>query len=215
MSRLMKIGGWLFGMFGGLIVFWAVLLAFGTKPAIAATILFVIVNGGRRVLTKQTLPPLYVGSAALAIGFGLIDLAAPTPFMLKWEPLIGNALVAGFFVSGALGKVPLAAQYARHSGKDIPLERPEVMRFMRFWTLLWATYFALRGVAFVWIMHQWPLVEALLIRKVAGWVTLAVMIGLSFAGRRVMRALQAIGLFRPAAPPPLPHPTPALAGDQP
>ena len=201
MSRLLRIAKRLFDMFGGLIVFYAVLLAFGTKPAIAATLLFVIVDGGRRLLKRQKLPPLYLASALLGIGFGIIDLAAPSPFMIQWEPLIGNVLIAGFFVSGAFAQVPLTAQFAAQSGKDIPLDRPEVMRFMRFWTLVWAVYFLVRGIAFVWIMHQWPLIEALLIRKIAGWVTLGLMIALSFAGRRLMRAFQLIGLFRPAKAP--------------
>jgi intracellular septation protein A len=197
MSRLRRLAKRLFDLFGGLVVFWVVLLAFGTKPAIAATLVFLLVDGGRRLWKREKLPPLYLASGLIGVGFGIIDLAAPTPFMLKWEPLIVNALFAGLFVSGAFGEVPLTAQFARQSGRDIPLGRPEVMRFMRFWTLVWAAYFALRGIAFVWIMHQWPLIEALLIRKVAGWVTLAIMIGLSFAGRRVMRAMQVMGLFRP------------------
>jgi uncharacterized membrane protein len=202
MSHLLRILTGIFNMFGGLIVFWVALLAFGTTTAIAATLLFVLVDGSRRLIRREKLPPLYLPSALLGIGFGIIDLMAPTPFMLKWEPLIGNLLIAGFFAAGARAEVPLTAQFAAQSGAEIPLNRPEVMRFMRFWTWVWAAYFVVRGIVYVWIMHAWPLVEALAIRTVVGWVSLALMIGLSFTGRRLMRLFQALGFFRPAAAPP-------------
>lgn len=203
MSRFLRILAGIFNMFGGLIIFYAALLLVGTQTAIAVTLAYVVVDGGRRLAKREKLPPLYLPSALLGIGFGVIDLLAPSPFMLKWEPLIGNVLIAGFFAAGAHAEVPLPVQFAGSAGKNIPLHRPEVMRFMRFWTYVWAAYFLARGAAIVWIMHEWPLAEAVAIRTVFGWVTLGAMIGLSFLGRRLMRAFQAIGLFRPApaAPP--------------
>lgn len=197
MSRVLRIAAGLFNMFGGLIIFYVALLLVGTRTAIAATLLYVVIDGGRRLGKREQLPPVYLPSALLGIGFGVIDLLAPTPFMLRWEPLIGNLLIAGFFAAGAHAEVPLTARFAAQSGKAIPLDRPEVMRFMRFWTYMWAAYFLVRGIMFVWIMHQWPLAEALVIRSLFGWITIGVMIGLSFLGRRVMRFFQLFGLFRP------------------
>ena len=206
MSGFPRIIAGIFDMFGGLIIFYAALLLVGTRTAIAATLAYVMVDGGRRLMKREKLPPLYLPSALLGIGFGITDLAAPSPFMLKWEPMIGNVLIAGFFVAGAHAEVPLPVQFAGPAGKNIPLHRPEVMRFMRFWTYVWAAYFLARGAAIVWIMHEWPLAEAVAIRTVFGWATLGAMIGLSFLGRRLMRVFQLFGLFRPSAPPPPPPP---------
>lgn len=192
----------LFHLFGGLIVYWGIFLLFGIKPAIAATLVFIVVEYVWRVTTHRPFPVLWWFSNGMALVFGVIDLYADSPFMLRYEATVSNLLTAAFFAAGAVGEKPLILQFAQRSPNagDIPTDRPELMRFFRAFTLLWAAYFVFRAGLFLWIMQNPSLSSALLLRTLAGWGSLALMVLLSMNGRHVFLACQRIGWFRPTAP---------------
>ena len=98
--------------FGALIVFWGVLYFAGIKPAIAATVAFIAVDGCYRWWRKLPVTRLYILTSALAIGFGCIDLMVATPFMIKFEAVIVNIALGIFFVAGARGEKSLIQEVA-------------------------------------------------------------------------------------------------------
>jgi len=183
--------------FSGLIVYWIMLLGFGIKPAILATTLFVVGDGIWRWRRHKPMPALWLLSSGVAVVFGVIDLWAMTPFMLRYEGAITNLVIAAVFGFGVMGKQPLVLRIARERRPNIP-DRPEVTRFFRAFTVAWSLYFVIRAAVFVWIMTRFPLVEAMGIRSVFSWVSLGMMMLISFNGRRVFAACQRLGLFRPA-----------------
>lgn len=191
----------LFHMFGGLILYWVVLLMFGIKPAIAVTLVFIVAECCWRLATRRPFPVLWWFSNSMALIFGAIDLYANTPFMLRYEATVSNLLTAAFFAAGAFGEKPLVLQFAQRSpnAATIPTDRPELMRFFRAFTLLWAAYFFVRAVVFFWIMQRPSLSSALLLRTLTGWGSLGVMILISLNGRHVFMACQRIGWFRPTS----------------
>lgn len=197
MSRALTWLAGLFHMFGGLVLYWTVLLMFGVKPAIAVTLLFVVGEGVWRVATRRGFPPLWLFANGAALVFGVIDLWAQTPFMIRYEGAIINLLTAGAFAVGAMGREPLVMQFARRRSADIPVNRPELLHFFRAFTLAWALYFVARAAAFLWIMNRFPLVEAIAIRAVVGWVSLGVMLLISINGRRVFALCRRLGFFQP------------------
>lgn len=198
MSRILPLLKGLFHTFGGLVLYWTVLLAFGVKPAIAVTLLFVVGEGGWRLATRRPFPPLWWFANGAALVFGAIDLWARTPFMIRYEGAIINLITAGAFALGAVGPEPLVLRIARQRKPDIPADQPEVIRFFRAFTLAWALYFVARAGAFLWIMSTFPLAQALAIRTAVAWMSLGVMLLASFNGRRVFDICQRLGLFKPA-----------------
>lgn len=184
-------------LFGGLILYWAVFLLFGVKPAIAATLLFVVVEGTWRLVKHRPFPPLWLFANGAAVIFGIVDLWARTPFMLRYEGAIFNLLTAAFFAAGALGHEPLVMTFARQRRPDIPFKRPEIVRFFRAFTYAWAVYFVAKAAVVLWIMTHFPLIEAASIRTVFGWVSLGAMMLVSLNGRRVLVACQRLGIFLP------------------
>jgi uncharacterized membrane protein len=197
MKRLFSFLMAVFHTFGGLILYWTVLLSFGIKPAIAVVLGFIVVEGGWRLATRRPFPPLWLLANGAALVFGAIDLWARTPFMIRYEGAIINLMTAAVFLVGASGREPLVLRIARQRKPDIPAGRPEVVRFFRAFTLAWALYFVARAGAFLWIMSAFPLAKALAIRAAVSWVSIGVMLLLSFNGRRVFDACQRLGLFQP------------------
>ncbi|WP_420607961.1 hypothetical protein [Novosphingopyxis sp.] len=196
MSRVLPLIKGLLHNFGGLVLYWTVLLAFGVKPAIVVTLLFISGEGGWRLKTHRPFPPLWWFANGAALLFGVIDLWARTPFMIRYEGAIINLVTAGAFALGALGPQPLVLRIARQHKSDIPADRPEVIRFFRAFTLAWALYFVARAGAFLWIMSAFPLAQALAIRTAVAWTSLGVMLLASFNGRRVFDACQRLGFLK-------------------
>lgn len=186
-----------FHTFGGLILYWLVLLTYGIKPAIAAILLFVLIEGGWRLRRGLPFPPLWLIANGSALVFGTIDLFARTPFMLRYEGSIINLATAGAFALGALGSEPLVLRLARQYRRDIPAHRPEIISFFRAFTIGWSLYFVARAGITLWIMTSFPLVRALALRAIFGWVSLGVMMLFSFNGRRVFALCRRFGLFAP------------------
>lgn len=180
--------------FGGLILYWVTLLACGVKPAIAVALAFIVVDGARRLLTRLPLPPLWLIGNGAAILFGMIDLYARTPFMIRYEGAILNIGWAAGFALGAFGREPLVLQFARRRSPDIP-DRPEIIRFFRAFTLAWSFFFVVRACGFLWIMEHYPLTQAIAIRTAFSWVSMGVMLLISVNGRRVFDLCQCLGLF--------------------
>ncbi|GAA4496153.1 hypothetical protein GCM10023158_17020 [Gluconacetobacter tumulicola] len=188
----------LFHTFGGLVLYWAVLLAFGVRPAIAATLLFMLLEGVWRLLTHRAFPPLWLLANGAALVFGCIDLWARTPFMIRYEGAIINLLTAAAFAVGASGREPIVMTFARRRRPEIPVERPEIICFFRAFTYAWALYFVARAAAFLWIMTAFPLVQAAAIRTMIAWTSLGAMLLVSINGRHVFALCQRFGFFHPA-----------------
>jgi intracellular septation protein A len=171
--------------FGALIVFWIGLYSFGIKPAIAATVVFVILDGLYRWRQRIGVTRVYLLSSTLAIVFGAIDLYAANPFMIKYEAVVTNTAVGLFFVAGARGEKSLIQEVAerRNRGEPYP-DRADVRQFFRLFTLFWAAYFFLKAGVYLWLGLTLPLEQALALRTAIGGVSLAAMMGLSILGGR-------------------------------
>ena len=208
MVRLVAIGRFALAEFGPLIVFWGLALTLGTKAAILGSILFILADAGWRLRKGLGFTRLYLLVSALTLVFGLIDLWATSPFMLKYEAVVTNVVTGLAFVVGALGEKPILQEVAESRGEAFPIT-PEVVAFFRLFTFVWAAYFFLKAAFFLWMAVTLPLLEAMALRSIVGSVTLGVMIALSVTqGRRLFFLCRRLGL--------LPKPPQSRsAGDQP
>src|ERR1051326_6531864 len=98
MARVLGFLRYIIMEFGALIVFWVTLYFFGIKPAIAATIAFILLDALYRWRARKPVTRIYVLTSTLAVTFGAIDLYAANPFMIKYEAVITNTVTGIFFV---------------------------------------------------------------------------------------------------------------------
>ncbi len=187
---------WVLADFGPLLMFWALDLAFGLKPAIAGSVLFILADGMWRWRRGLPFTRIYILTSVLTGVFGSVDLLAATPFMLKYEAVITNAFTGLAFVAGARGSRPLIMELAeQRQGSPFP-KRADVTRFFQLFTLLWAAYFFVKAAVYLAVALMMPLTQAMLVRSVAGSVSLALMIAVSVTqGRRLFRLCQWLGLL--------------------
>lgn len=185
--------------FGPLIVFWALAATSGVKVAIAGSILAILVDAAWRRWKQQPFTRLYLLVSALTLGFGCVDLSVTTPFMLAYEAPITNLATAGAFVVGAFGDKPILQEAAEQRMGALPAT-PAVARFFRLFTLIWAGYFVVKAIAYVWIATRLPLTEALALRSLIGSISLGAMIALSVAqGPRLFQLFRRLGWLGEAA----------------
>jgi intracellular septation protein A len=183
--------------FGALIVFWSGLYAFGIKPAIAATVVFILLDALYRWRWRFKVTRIYLLTSTLAVVFGAVDLYAAHPFMIKYEAVVTNTAVGLFFVAGARGEKSLIQEVAekRQRGEPFP-DRADVRYFFRLLTLVWAGYFLVRAALYFWLGWILPLERALAVRVVIGGVSLALMIGgTTLLGRRLFFLCRWLGLL--------------------
>jgi len=124
--------------------------------------------------------------------------------MLKYESVITNVFTGFAFIVGARGSKPMVQELAEKRQGFAFADRPDMTRFFRIFTLLWAAYFFLKAGFYLLVAMTMPLSQAMLVRSVLGSASLALMVAFSVTqGRRLYRLCRWMGLL-PAAPEPLP-----------
>ena len=195
MSRLLPVVRFALAEFGPLIVFWTLAATLGVKPAILGSILFIVADAAWRRQRGLKFTRLYLLTSALTLVFGLVDLASTSPFMLKYEAVITNAATGLAFVAGALGKKPIIQEVAEQRGETF-VATEEVRGFFRLFTLVWAAYFVVKAIVYLWMAWTLPMLEAMALRSVAGGVSLGLMIAVSATqGRRLFFLCRSLGLL--------------------
>jgi intracellular septation protein A len=207
MTKLAAVARFALAEFGPLIVFWLLALAFGVKPAILGSIVFIIADAVWRWRTGLNFTRLYLLVSALTLVFGFVDLVATSPFMLKYEAAVSNVVTGIAFVVGALGEKPIIQEVAERRGQTF-IATDEIRTFFRLFTLVWAAYFFLKAILFVWMAWTMPMLEAMALRSAIGGVSLGLMIAISVTqGRRLFFLCRRFGLLPRATPA---EPSPAL-----
>jgi intracellular septation protein A len=186
------------GEFGPLVAFWGLTLTFGVKAAIAGALAVILVDGAWRLWRGRPFTRVYLIVSALTLGFGAVDLYVATPFLLVYEAPITNVLTGAAFVTGAFGEKPMLQELAEQRPGNVIPPTPEVKRFFRLFTLIWAAYFFLKAIAYLWIAATLPLTQALALRSLAGSISLLAMIALSTTqGRRLFFLFRWLGWLGP------------------
>ncbi len=189
MSRLGRLGI-LLQEFGGVILFWIMLRQFGLKPAIAATMLFVLLDGARRLLRGLTFTKIWILSNTLVLICGVIDLRAASPFMIRYEAVLTNLVAATVFLIGAFGSKPMTQEIAEDwQGSAFEAGTNRRLFFTAF-TLVWAGYFFVKALAYLWLAQVLPFQQALAVRSVAGTASFVIMVLISMQGRRIYALAQ-------------------------
>jgi hypothetical protein len=195
MARVLNLLRCIANQFGTMALFYLLLYSFGLKAAIAGSIVFVIVDGIRRLVTGAGFPKLYILTSVRTFAFGGVDLTSATPFMIKYEAVITSLVVGVSFVLGAQGSKPMMQEIAEAQTREAFPDRPDVRFFFQLLTLFWAGYFFLRAVTYFWLGEAIPIDQAMQIRPILGTVSMLVMIAISFQGRRLFALMQRMRLL--------------------
>ncbi len=195
MPKLATAARFVLAEFGPLIVFWALALTLGVKPAILGSILAIVADAVWRRRKGVAFTRLYLLTSGLTLVFGAIDLAATSPFMLKFEAAVTYVATGVAFVAGALGEKPIIQEVAVQRGETF-VATPEIRAFFRLFTLAWAAYFFVKAAFYVWMVWTLPLLEAMALRSAVGSLSLGLMIAVSATqGRRLFFLCRRLGLL--------------------
>jgi intracellular septation protein A len=194
MARLLGMIRHAFAEFGSVIVFVVGLYAFGIKPAIVATIVWIAGDAIQRAVRRLGFPQVWLFANGLVVVFGGVDLYAATPFMLRYEPVVTNVLTGAVFAAGAFGEKPVIQLLAEARGRSFP-EGAEFRRFFQVLTFIWVAYFALKAAVYYWLATHLTLEEAMPIRAVVGPGSLVVLLALSFRSRPLFLLLRRLRLL--------------------
>ena len=206
LPKLAAAGRFVLAEFGPLIVFWALALLIGVRAAILGSLVAIAADAAWRRRNGVPFTRLYLLTSGLTLVFGAIDLAATSPFTLKYEAAITNAATGAAFVAGAMGEKPIIQEVAEQRGEAFVATR-EIRAFFRLFTLAWAAYFFVKAAFHVWIVLTLPMLEAMALRSAIGAISLGLMIAVSATqGRRLFFLCRRLGLLpkpdKPAAPSP-------------
>jgi intracellular septation protein A len=196
LQSLVSAGRFALGEFGPLIAFWLVNWRFGIKAAIAVSLIVIVGESLWRWRRGEGFTRLYVVISGLTLAFGAVDLVAVSPFLLKYEAVATNLVVAAAFVFGAFGKKPMMQEVAeQRPGEPIP-DTPSVRRFFQIFSFAWSFYFVAKAAFYGWAAWRLPLAEAMLLRSVVGGLSLGLMIAVSATqGRRLFFLCRRLGLL--------------------
>jgi intracellular septation protein A len=195
MPKLAAAARFVLAEFGPLLVFWALALTLGVKPAILGSLVAIVADAAWRRIKGLPFTRLYLLTSGLTLVFGAIDLAATSPFMLKYEAAVTNVATGAAFIVGAMGEKPIIQEVAEQRGEAFPATR-EIRAYFRLFTFAWAAYFFVKAAFYVWIVWKLPMLEAMALRSAVGAISLGVMIGLSVTqGRRLFFLCRRLGLL--------------------
>ena len=155
----------------------------GLKGAIAATVLYVVVDLIRRVVVKEKITRIFWIISLTTIGFGTVDLLVDDPFMLKFEAVLTNLITAFVFAMTVSG-TPLALEIARTWQTDDIPDRADTRRFFQIMTWIWVGYFVAKAGLYLWAAIAFDTTMAMVVRVPIGTGSLILMILFSMQGRR-------------------------------
>jgi intracellular septation protein A len=196
MPKLAATARFVLAEFGPLLVFWALALTLGVKPAIAGSLVAIVADAAWRKRKGMAFTRLYLLVSGLTLVFGAVDLAATSPFMLKYEAAVTKVATGEAFVAGAMGRKPIIQEVAEQRGGEAFPPTREIRAFFRLFTFAWAAYFFVKAAFYVWIVRALPLLEAMALRSLIGSISLGLMIAISVTqGRRLFFLCRRLGLL--------------------
>ena len=181
--------------FGGLLVFWTLVMVVDVKSAIAGAMAFILLDALRLWRGGAGFSRLWLLSSILTAVFGAIDLSSAAPFMLAYEAVFTNAATGLAFLAGMGGDKPMVQVLAEQRSGPYPAD-DEIRRFFQIFTLLWAAYFFLKAGLYFWAAWTLPLTEAMGVRTLAGPISLVALTALSVShGERLFLLCKRLGLL--------------------
>ncbi len=198
MSRLTQALRGLLSNFGPMVVFIVASHALSTRWAIAISMLWTVAELVWLRVRREPPPRLFLFTAVLTLGFGALDLYQQEPVFLKWEAVLSNLLTGAYFAATLRSGRSLIQEFYERSQGVAAVTKPELIRYFRAFTAVWAGYFFVKAAVYAYLAHRYNYERALAIRAVIGSVSFYALLGVStLLGRRIFSLAQRLGFFLP------------------
>ncbi|WP_413581510.1 septation protein IspZ [Bdellovibrio sp. HCB288] len=179
----MKIINWVLENFGSIILFQITQHFYGLKPAIAAALVFSVVQIILLKLKKRHFNSFMIISFVLICGFGLVDLLSTNNEFFKYESGILSLLMGAYFGASLFRPKSLVEEVSEQQGRVSTEPSPDKTFFFRLITLFWLIYFVAKALIYFWIALNSSIEVSFIFRMIFGtgsfYILLAVTIGFS------------------------------------
>lgn len=169
---------------GQLVVFYVVLMLWGFRPALIASLALTYGLMARRISRRERISTLLIlGMLLLTLRTG-IAYATKSSFFYFVQPLAGSVVIAGVLIVTALMRRPFTQRFAHDFCPLSPqlLKNPRIWQFFVRVSYLWAATLLINSGVVLWLLLNSSLKSFVLERSGVTWGTTAIAVTLSIVG---------------------------------
>jgi hypothetical protein len=167
--------------------------AWGLRPAIIASTLWSMGEVVVHLIQKQPLDSLFKFTAVTTFLFGMVDLLCTSPWLFSYEPVVTNAVTAGFLVVLARGSLGPLLEQVYQARPDLRGDDGVVTR-LRVAVWMMVAFTVAKVPLYLWMAWKLPVESAMNARVMVGNVSLVLMlVAVRFGLEPVLRAAQRLG----------------------
>lgn len=198
MLAFKKILSFLISNFGPLIGFYLINLFWGFQVAVIASISLAVAEYIWLKLNQRQIDMFFYFSSGIIVVFGLLDLSIESPFFFKLESSITNLIFAIFFGLSVFKEKSITQIFAENQKKISADSSDDKRFFFACFTLLWAFYFLVKALIYLWLNFNLEFENALFLRMILGQASLWVMLAISTLLPKQIWALMEKARFFPS-----------------
>lgn len=168
-SRIAQVLAFVAQNFSVPVLFFVVFRLAGAQAAVATALIGTLIEAIILRARRGRVPPFFLVISFFTLLFGSIDLALKVPNYYRFEPFAQSALVGTLLWLAVLLKIPIA----RWLADDLPPEyRPDESRLPKGYLsrilLVFAAYFYLKAITYLWLSRVLDLGTLMLVRPFVG-----------------------------------------------
>ena len=191
MNHVVRIAKFALKNFGPLLVFYIANHFYGLKIAVALSVVWTVGEIIWLLASKQSLSLFFKFSAAVTIGFGLVDLYLQQTLLFKYEAALSNAMMGVFFALSLFSEKPIIREFAEAQGRISSELSPDGEYYFKFLTVVWTIYMFSKAGFYLWLASAYSLEGGLAIRATVGNSTFYCLLAISIFGSAQIKAILA------------------------
>jgi intracellular septation protein A len=175
-------------------LFYVLFVTVGFDGALIAALSWSVVAMARRVVLRQRIPAVLVLMSVLLVARTVLGLATGSVFLYFLQPTLQNFLIAFILLASLPFERPFIAKLADDfcAFPTTVSKHPQIVRFFRRVSLLWALVFLTNGVTTLWMLARRTVGDFLLVSSAGSWSVVIVGVVISLWWFR--RALRGEGI---------------------
>lgn len=165
--------------FGPILGFYILNHFLGYRIATIASLLLVLLDYVLLKKRKEKLTMLFWALNSVIVVFGILDLFLSNQLFIKYEAFLTNTIIAIFWTASLFKEKSIVQEIAESQGRIDPTQSVDKKYFFNIFTILWSSYFFLKGIFYLWTYQNSSFENALMVRIFIGKISLWIMIGIS------------------------------------
>jgi intracellular septation protein A len=175
-------------------LFYVLFVTVSFDGALIAALSWSVAALARRLILRQPIPAVLLLTTTLLVARTVLGLTTGSVFLYFLQPTLQNFLIAFVFLVSLPFERPFIAKLADDfcAFPTAVSTHPQVVRFFRRVSLLWALVFLANGVGTLWMLAQRTVGDFLLVSSAGSWSVVGVAVVISLWWFR--RALRGEGI---------------------